>query len=46
MNNFECTDLNCLNTWQDSATVSYCPICGAQGRIKPPAPPGGTKMQG
>jgi hypothetical protein len=46
MNTYECSDLNCLNTWQSPNMPSCCPICGAQGRIKPPAPPGGTKVEG
>lgn len=42
----ECTNLSCGNEWLTTDLNSVCPICGATGRIKPPAPPGGTKVEG
>lgn len=38
MNTFECTQAACGNEWTDTALESNCPICGAPGRVKPPAP--------
>jgi len=45
VNVYECTNVDCQNVWQSSLANDVCPICGAHGRIKPPAPPGGTKVE-
>ncbi len=35
---YECTQAACGNEWEDVEGGSVCPICGAPGRVKPPAP--------
>jgi rubrerythrin len=45
MNEFICTNTECGNEWEDAELTSICPVCGAEGSIKPPAPPGGIKIR-
>ena len=46
MNQFICTNTECGEEWEDSELNSVCPVCGAAGKIKPHAPPGGIKIEG
>jgi len=38
-----CSSLECGTEWEDDGGENLCPVCGATGKIKPPAPPGGIK---
>lgn len=42
---YVCSNTECTGEWPDDNAANLCPICGAHGRIKPPAPDGEAKIR-
>ena len=40
-----CSNTECGEEWPDDNGANLCPVCGAQGRIKPPPPDGEIKIR-